>query len=91
MLYKPASRRAARCYKGTKLRHRWPDDEQGFSGGFYEAEVINVPQSPVKGDEDGIYLTLQCKGFFVQNMEIYPSDSPVGTSKKGVNNLTLQC
>lgn len=60
MLYKPDSRRAARVYKSTKVKHWWPDQEQGFSGGFYAAEVVNVPQAPVKGDEEGIYLTLQC-------------------------------
>lgn len=61
MLYKPASRKIAKCYKGTKLRHRWPDDCQGYSGGFYEARVVAVPQIPVEGDEGGVYLTLECK------------------------------
>lgn len=60
MLYKPSSRKAARCYKGTKLRHHWPENEEGYTAGFYEAEVIDVPQEPVEGDEGGIYLTLQC-------------------------------
>ena len=60
MLYKPKSRKIAQCYKGTKLRHRWPDDCQGFQGGFYEAKVVAVPQIPVEGDEGGVYLTLEC-------------------------------
>ncbi len=61
MLYKPFSRKIATCYKGTKLNHRWPDDCQGFQGGYYEAKVVAVPQIPVEGDEGGIYLTLECK------------------------------
>ena len=65
MLYKPASRKVAKCYKETKLRHRWPDDCQGFKGGFYEAKVVAVPQLPVQEDERGVYLTLECKLFIL--------------------------
>ena len=64
MLYKPGSRRGASIFKGTKLAHYWSAErglETGDDEGFYDAEIVAVPQAETEGDPLGIYFTICCK------------------------------
>jgi len=64
MLYKPGSRKGASVFKGTKLKHYWSEErcqDTGDVAGFYDAEVVSVPQGETEGDPMGIYLTICCK------------------------------